>query len=174
MRVYRLTRSQWVARPLQRIFPFFAQPENLVLITPPSLGFRLLTPEPVNMEQGRHIDYTLRVLGLPIRWRTLISHYDPPHCFVDEQLAGPYSFWHHTHRFSEQRGGTLLEDEVRYALPALLPWPVTGIVHVLYVRPMLERIFHYRAQVYARLFGGSGSAAEPVATAGMVRGEGVL
>jgi len=93
---------------------------------------------------------------------------------VDEQLAGPYSFWHHTHRFSEQRGGTLLEDEVHYALPALLPWPVTGIVHALYVRPMLVRIFDYRAQVYARLFGGSGSAAEPVAPAGMVRGEGVL
>ena len=39
---------------------------------------------------------------------------------------------------------------------------------------MLVRIFDYRAQVYARLFGGSGSAAEPVAPAAMVRGEGVL
>jgi ligand-binding SRPBCC domain-containing protein len=174
MRVHRLTRRQWVARPLQRVFPFFAQPENLALITPPALAFRLLTPEPVIMEQGRHIDYTLHVLGLPTRWRTLISHFDPPLCFVDEQLAGPYSFWHHTHRFSEQRGGTLLEDEVRYALPVLLPWPVRDIVHALYVRPTLERIFDYRAQVYARLFGGGGSATEPAAPAGMVRGEGGL
>jgi ligand-binding SRPBCC domain-containing protein len=114
------------------------------------------------------------VLGLPTRWRSLISHYEPPHCFVDEQLAGPYSFWHHTHRFSEHRGGTLLEDEVRYALPVLLPWPVRDIVHALYVRPMLERIFNYRARVYTRLFGGGGSAAESAAPAGLISGEGAL
>ena len=75
MRCYTLQREQWVASPLQRIFPFFAQPENLALITPPSLGFRLLTPLPVEMEKGRIIDYTIRVIGLPIRWRTLITTY---------------------------------------------------------------------------------------------------
>lgn len=174
MRVYRLRRSQWVARPLQRVFPFFAQPENLALITPPALGFRLLTPQPVRMQQGCHIDYTLRTMGLPTRWRSLISHYEPPRCFVDEQLAGPYSFWHHTHRFSERHGGTLLEDEVRYALPVLLPWPVRDIVHALYVRPTLERIFDYRERVFARLFGGGGPATAAAAPAAVTREEGAL
>jgi ligand-binding SRPBCC domain-containing protein len=153
MRVYTLRREQWVAEPLERIFPFFAQPENLALITPPGLGFRLLTPRPVIMEKGRLIDYTIRLLGLRIRWRTLITRFDPPRCFVDEQLSGPYSFWHHTHRFEQRNGGTCLIDEVNYALPLLLAGPVGEMVHSLYVRPSLVRIFDYRQQVFASLFG---------------------
>lgn len=152
MRVYSLHREQWVARPLERVFPFFEQPENLALITPPSLGFRLLTPGPVRMEKGRVIDYTIRVLGLPTRWKTLISTYDPPWCFVDEQISGPYSFWHHTHRFEQRHGGTLLYDEVRYALPLVLMGPAGELVHTVYLRPTLERIFDYRRQVFASLF----------------------
>ena len=154
MRYYTLRRQQWVAAPLQRIFPFFAQPGNLALITPSSLDFRLLTPLPVNMEKGRIIDYTIRLAGLPVRWRTMITTYEPPRCFVDEQISGPYSFWHHTHRFEPRDGGTLLYDEVRYVLPMALIGPVRGLIHTLYVRPSLERIFDYREQVFTRLFGG--------------------
>ena len=155
MRCHTLQREQWVASPLQQIFPFFAQPENLALITPASLDFRLLSPQPVAMEKGRIIDYTIRVMGLPVRWRTLITTYDPPRCFVDEQLSGPYSFWHHTHRFEPRDGGTLLYDEVRYVLPMALIGPFRGLVHTLYVRPCLERIFDYREQVFDRLFGAN-------------------
>ena len=154
MRCHTLRREQWVAAPLQHIFPFSAQPENLALITPASLDFRLLTPLPVDMEKGRIIDYTIRLMGLPVRWRTMITSYEPPRCFVDEQICGPYSFWHHTHRFEPRDGGTLLYDEVRYVLPMALIGPVRGLIHTLYVRPSLERIFDYREQVFTRLFGG--------------------
>ena len=153
MRSYTLNREQWVASPPEQIFPFFAQPENLALITPASLEFRLLSPQPVYMENGRIIDYTIRLMGLPVRWRTLITTYDPPRCFVDEQISGPYSFWHHTHRFEPRDGGTLLYDEVRYVLPMMLVGPFRGLAHALYVRPYLERIFDYRERVFTRLFG---------------------
>ena len=106
------------------------------------------------MEKGRVIDYTIRVMGLPTRWQTLITRYDPPRCFVDEQLSGPYSFWHHTHRFEPRDGGTLLFDEVHYALPILLPGPARDLLHTLYLRPTLERIFDYRQQVFQDLFDG--------------------
>lgn len=159
MRVYTLQREQWVAEPLERVFPFFSRPENLALITPRSLGFRLLTPRPVNMEKGRTIDYTIRLLGLRVRWRTLITRYDPPRCFVDEQLSGPYSFWHHTHRFEHHNGGTLLNDEVHYALPMVLVGPARDLVHSLYVRPALLQIFDYRQQVFASLFGDARDSA---------------
>jgi ligand-binding SRPBCC domain-containing protein len=164
MHLYTLKREQWVASPLEQTFPFFARPENLARITPASLDFRLLSPQPVHMEQGRVIDYTIRLIGLPVRWRTLITTYEPHRCFVDEQIAGPYSFWHHTHRFAARDGGTLLHDEVRYVLPMPLIGPLRGLVHALYVRPYLERIFDHRAQVFARLFGarpgGAGLAAQ--------------
>ena len=144
-----------MARPLERVFQFFSQPENLALITPPTLDFRLLTPRPVAMEKGRTIDYTIRVMGLPIRWRTLITQFDPPWCFIDEQLSGPYSFWHHTHRFRQDKRETVLYDEVRYALPVALPAPLRELLHRLYVCPALEHIFDYRQQVFARLFGSA-------------------
>ena len=173
MRIHTLEREQWVARPLARVFPFFAQPENLALITPPGLDFQLLTPRPVCMEPGRVIDYTIRVLGVPTRWRTLITRYEPPWCFVDEQIAGPYSFWHHTHTFTEQDGGTLLQDAVRYALPFVLPGPAGEIAHALYVRPALERIFNYRAQLFSRLFGGDAPGGAHAAPAHPATGEGM-
>jgi len=171
MRVYTLQREQWVAEPLERIFPFFSQPENLALITPPSLGFRLLTPRPVNMEKGRIIDYTIRLLGLRVRWRTLITRYDPPRCFVDEQLSGPYSFWHHTHRFEHNNGGTLLNDEVHYALPMVLVGPARDLVHALYVRPVLVRIFDHRQQVFASLFGDAPDSAAQAPAPAIAREE---
>lgn len=163
--VHTLTREQWVARPLAEVFPFFEEPESLALITPPRMRFRVLTPSPVEMEQGRIIDYSLRVMGMPVRWRSLISTYDPPHCFVDEQLMGPYSFWHHTHRFDECQGGTRLTDVVRYALPALMPSPVAAAVHRLQVRPMLEEIFDYRGEQFRQRFGGGASHPMTDATA---------
>ena len=106
--VHTLERAQWLDRPPEEVFRFFERPENLAQVTPSSLDFRLLTPSPVPMGQGRIIDYTIRVAGVRVRWRTLVSTYDPPFCFVDEQLSGPYSFWHHTHRFEPRAGGTLM------------------------------------------------------------------
>ncbi len=154
MQLYTLEREQWLDRALDKVFPFFERPENLALITPPSLGFKLLTPSPVKMEQGRIIDYTIRVMGVRVRWRSLISNYDPPHCFVDEQLLGPYSFWHHTHRFEPSGNGTRLLDEVRYALPALLPVPMADAIQRWQVGPLLTQIFDYRQCQFERLFGG--------------------
>ncbi len=155
LRVYELNQEQCVDRPLERVFAFFERPENLALITPPSLDFQLLTPSPVAMEQGRIIDYTIRVLGMQVRWRSLISTYRPPQCFVNEQLLGPYSFWHHTHRFAAEGTGTRLIDEVRYALPAFLPRPLAAAVHRWHVQATLQHIFDYRREQIRRLFGGA-------------------
>jgi hypothetical protein len=152
MKLHSLQREQWVPRALESIYPFFEKPENLALITPQSLDFRLLTPSPVVIEQGRIIDYTIRFKGVPIRWRSIISTHKPPFCFVDEQLKGPYSFWHHTHQFRPEKGGTLLIDEVRYALPLYIPGVVSRWMHRVFVRPELERIFDYRRARFEHLF----------------------
>lgn len=144
MKTYTLTAEQFVPRPLAEVFAFFERPENLAKITPPSLGFVIVTPTPIAMKADALIDYTIKVMGVRLRWRTLISHYDPPHAFVDEQINGPYRLWHHRHSFREVEGGTLISDEVKYALPLGI---LGRIAHSLFVKRQLRGIFAYRAEV---------------------------
>lgn len=149
MKVFALQRQHLVRRPHREVFRFFEQPENLATITPPWLGFRIVTPSPVTMKKGAVIDYTITIAGKRIRWQSLISAYDPPYKFVDDQLRGPYTLWRHTHTFSETDGGTIISDEVHYALPF---GPVGRIAHALFVQRQLETIFDYRARVIDQLF----------------------
>ena len=146
---YRLERSQIVPRTLEEVFPFYADPGNLSRLTPGWLGFTVLTPE-VEMRAGARIDYRVRPLGVPQRWTSLISVWDPPHRFVDEQVHGPYSRWHHLHEFRAVEGGTEIRDTVTYALPL---GPLGRLAHALLVRHQLRAIFEYRERRVNELFG---------------------
>lgn len=126
--------------PIDRVFAFFSDAENLERITPPELGFRITTPGPVELHQGALIEYRLSLFVASFAWRTEITLWRPPHEFVDTQLDGPYAQWIHAHRFSETPGGTLIEDEVRWRLPV----PVLGEIAYPLVRLQLARIFSYR------------------------------
>ncbi len=148
--MYTLERTLVVPRPIDEVFPFFADAANLERLTPPLVGFTILTPPPIVMKAGTLIDYRIRVNGIPLRWRTLIESFDPPHSFVDTQLRGPYAHWHHTHTFREVPGGTELGDRVEYALPL---GPLGKIAHALFVKRQLRTIFDYRSQVMRELFG---------------------
>jgi ligand-binding SRPBCC domain-containing protein len=154
-----LYRRQWVPRPLHETFMFFERPENLSLITPPQLEFRILTPEPIRMAQGLTIDYTLRVLGVRRHWRSLISEYDPPNSFRDVQVIGPYRLWDHRHRFWREHRGTVIEDFVVYKLPL---GPVGLLLNRFVVRRQLEAIFDFRqAQIAILLAHAEESAISP-------------
>ena len=136
----------WLPRSRDEVFPFFADARNLSEITPPWVQFQVLTPAPIVMRPGTLIDYRIRVHGLPIRWRTEITEWNPPHSFVDVQLRGPYTLWHHTHMFEEKDGGTLCIDKVTYR-------PRGGaIINRLFVRKDVQRIFAYRRKRLLELF----------------------
>jgi ligand-binding SRPBCC domain-containing protein len=147
------------------LFPFFAAAENLERITPPWLNFRILSPSPVLMQKGRLIDYSLRLHGLPLRWRSEISTWEPPHRFVDTQVRGPYRQWVHTHTFTEVAGGTLCEDDVNYAVPGGR-W-----VDTIFVRPQLTRIFAYRQKVLQQVFAKESIQAPPSTVPSHLRAE---
>ena len=145
---YSISRRVWVPRPLIKVFPFFADAENLQRLTPPELAFRIDSRLPIAMKAGALIEYTIGLHRIPMKWRTEITSWDPPHSFEDTQLSGPYKKWVHTHRFTENAGGTIIEDRVAYALPFGF---LGRIVHPLVAR-QLKRIFDYRETVLFKLF----------------------
>lgn len=141
---------QDLPRPRSEVFPFFADPANLETLTPPWLGFEVLTPLPLPRGEGALFEYRIRVRGLSLRWRTLIEVFIPGERFVDRQVAGPYALWHHTHRFEDlPDGGTRMTDQVRYRVG----WGLLGLmVTALWVRRDIAKIFAYRKQVLAEQF----------------------
>lgn len=149
MKIYMLRREQIIHRSLDEVFAFFERPDNLADITPPKMGFNILTPQPLEMRAGAVFDYVVTIMGINQFWRTLIEQYDPPHSFVDIQLSGPYRLWHHTHQFESHEQGTLVRDIVRYILPF---GPVGRLAHPLVVRPQLERIFTFRNRAIDAIF----------------------
>lgn len=143
---YTLIREQLIPRPLDEVFPFFADAANLQKITPAWLHFRILTPLPMEMRAGALLDYQIRLFGLPLNWQTRIEEFTPGVSFVDTQIRGPYRRWHHTHEFFSVPDGTQMRDTVLYEMPF---GPLGTITHALAVRHMLRRIFDYRYQVIA-------------------------
>ena len=99
------------------------------------------------MGVGALIDYRISLHGLPLRWRTKITDWEPPFRFVDEQIKGPFQRWTHEHRFEKSGQGTLCHDRVRYSI---LGGP---IIQRLFVERDVKRIFAFRAAKLTQLFG---------------------
>ncbi len=145
-----LEKSTNIEQPRDLTFSFFSDTANLDKITPSWLNFKILTPLPIKMQKGAIIDYQLKLYGLPVKWRTEITEWEPPHRFVDVQVSGPYHLWVHEHIFEELDGSTRMIDRVQYAAPG---GPLEPIVHTLFVRRDVERIFNYREAALAKIFG---------------------
>lgn len=140
--LYQLSTWQWLPRPQDEVFSFFADALNLERITPAFLRFRVLTRPPIAMARGTLIDYRLKLHGVPVSWRTEITAWDPPHRFCDVQMRGPYREWVHTHTFEPKDGGTMVHDVVQYRLRG--PDAATRLIHQVLVGPDTRRIFEHR------------------------------
>ena len=145
-RAYRLETTVWLPREISEVFAFFSDARNLNLITPQWIRFRIKTPTPVVMKPGLLLDYQLRMHGMPMRWRSEITVWDPPHRFVDEQRKGPYHRWIHEHLFQEKDCGTEVIDRVDYVVPG------GRLVHRLLVKGDVTSIFRYRRRKLVEIF----------------------
>lgn len=160
---YSFRSEQWLPYPVEAVFAFFADPENLPALMPPWQHARLesvtLTAPPRSgttkslskaAGTGSRIALSLQMLPfLPIRtrWDAEIVQFEANHSFSDRQVSGPFAFWQHYHRFlSLDRNGpsvTVLTDEVAYDLPLSL---LGNIAHSLFVRRQIEKTFAFRRE----------------------------
>ncbi len=145
-RGHTLSTELQVAEAPADVFKFFSDPFQLETITPPWLHFSVESTEPIVMAEATLIDYRLRIHGLPIRWRSVISVWEPGVRFVDEQVRGPYRYWRHEHTFEPHGDGTIVRDVVRYAVP------FGRLLHPLFVKHELRRIFAYRHRRLSTIF----------------------
>jgi ligand-binding SRPBCC domain-containing protein len=141
-----------VASDIDTTWKFFSLADNLPKITPPWLKFTLVSCPKI--ELNTQLDYTIRWMGFPIRWRTLIIDWNPPYKFIDLQIRGPYTLWHHEHTFTPTANGVRCTDRVIYKLPVPL---VRRIIHPLVVRRQLLEIFRFRRNAIARSLGWAGA-----------------
>ncbi len=146
MKTFHFKTEQTLDQPISEVFEFFSDAHNLALITPPWLRFEVLTPAPIQMSPGTRIDYRLRLRGIPLRWQSEITEWNPPYAFADEQRRGPYRLWRHTHTFDETESGVVIRDSVEYAI-----WG-GGLVNKFFVHPDIEKIFAYRATQLDEIF----------------------
>lgn len=148
----------WLARSRPEVFAFFADPQNLVRLTPPRLRLRILSP-PTTLAAGAVLDLRIAWLGIPLPWRVYIREYDPPYRFVDVQVRGPWARWEHRHVFLAEGGGTWMEDRLTYRPPL---GPLGRLAHALALERQVRALWAYRQRRLAELL-------VPVATPGPSR-----
>ena len=149
---HELHRTTFLRNDLPEVFAFFKDPGNLARLTPPWLGFTIISTTDREVREGTEIEYRIVLHRIPIRWRSRITEYRDNSHFADEQLTGPYAEWHHTHAFRSVDGGVEMTDTVRYRLPF---GPLGRLVHWLVVRHQLRAIFDYRTQAITEYFGAT-------------------
>ncbi|NUN10481.1 MAG: SRPBCC family protein [Ignavibacteriaceae bacterium] len=150
--MHELRRKQKLPISLEQGWDFLSSPENLKKITPPHMGFEILSGfSGEKMYAGMIINYIVKPFpGVPMNWTTEITHVSEPNYFVDEQRFGPYTFWHHKHFIKEIPGGVEMEDLIHYKLPF---GPIGKLVNALIVKHQLNGIFRYREKVLTEMFG---------------------
>ncbi|PKP53400.1 MAG: hypothetical protein CVT92_04475 [Bacteroidetes bacterium HGW-Bacteroidetes-1] len=153
--MYQIKQTIRIKGSLEEVWDFFSSPKNLKKISPPYMGFNIITGGEEKMYPGQIITYRLKaVAGIPLNWITEITHVERMKFFVDEQRFGPYSMWHHEHHFKETEGGVEMTDIVSYVLPLGL---LGNFAHAIFVNARLKEIFDYRSKVMGQYFEVLGS-----------------
>jgi len=151
MKKYVLYRETVLPITMLAAWDFFSNPVNLSKITPAEMDFRVVSENlPSHIHNGLVIKYVVRPLaGIPLKWVSQISSVNAPYMFVDEQLKGPYAYWHHEHTFEEKNGNVLMKDKVTYSVP----FGILGqLANKLIVKSKLNEIFDYRTKIILEIF----------------------
>ena len=151
MKVHTLEQEQFVPISLEEAWSFFSSPRNLLEMTPPEMGFRIVSLPSETLYEGEIIRYSVKVMpGFWIPWVSEIKVLREGESFIDDQISGPFKFWHHRHSFEEKDGGTVVRDLINYSVGF---WPFGEIAHALFVKKQLGKMFQHRRKTLEEKFG---------------------
>lgn len=161
--------EQWLPQPVEAVFAFFADPDNLPKLTPAWQKARIeeasVIPPPRSAISGSAVKaagagsrLTLSFRPFPylpfrVRWVAEIADFVWNDYFRDRQVSGPFAYWDHTHRLrAVDREGlnvTLVVDDVEYEMPF---GPLGKLAHSLFLRRQIQHAFAFRQRKIAKIF----------------------
>ncbi|MDZ7847637.1 MAG: SRPBCC family protein [Owenweeksia sp.] len=98
--MYRFSQTQHIKAPLSQVWNFYSNPANLQKLMPPTMAFEMLNPPPEKMYAGLLLRYRVAPIGgIKLPWTSKITQISEGEYFADEQVEGPFRYWHHEHRF---------------------------------------------------------------------------
>jgi ligand-binding SRPBCC domain-containing protein len=151
--------ESFIAASPERVFAFHERRDAFAVLTPWWSGARVVRMAP-SLRPGER---ALLVLGrgpLSVEWEAVHEVYEPPKCFVESQVRGPFRSWRHRHLVLPEGDGAWLRDELEYALPGGSLEPVLNLA----LRTFLGRLFAYRHRITRQM----------VLTPSLVRGRAAL
>lgn len=170
---HQIRMQQWVPYPIEQVFAFFANPQNLPPLMPNWQKARIdtaaIVPPPGRPQQhaqtaagvGTLMTISFRpVPFLPLRmqWQARIAAFAEDDHFCDEQLSGPFAYWLHCHRVEavSQEGvtGTLVTDDVTYEMKFGL---LGDLANLLGGALQMRSLFRYRQRQLLKLLGAAHS-----------------
>jgi ligand-binding SRPBCC domain-containing protein len=158
--------EQWVPFPVEKVFLFFADPQNLPRIMPPATAtrlveLRLISPPgasaggPALAGVGSEIVTSFRVsayLFVRAEWIAEITEFEWNHHFADEQRRGPFKSFHHRHELAAENregiSGTRVRDVIIYDVGF---GALGSLADKFFVRRQMEKTFAYRQQALEKL-----------------------
>lgn len=151
MKIYTLHKTQKLPITVDEAWAFLCNPANLSKLTPPKMNMTIISMEDRPIYAGQVLQYSVTPLpGFKTKWISEITQFKDRDYFVDVQLYGPYSFWHHKHFIRAIEGGVEMEDLIHYKVP--LGW-LGQLVQPIIVKPKLEDVFNFRKTQLEAIFG---------------------
>lgn len=167
---YTFQTEQWVPYPVELVFAFFANPENLARLMPAwqrprieEASYVAPPPRPAEPDPARRFhsfaagagsQFTISFRPFPyspirMPWEAYITEFEWNDHFCDEQRRGPFGYWRHCHRVAEEpRGdmaGTRIADDLAYELPfSFFTERANSLANSLIVARQIKSIFKFR------------------------------
>ena len=151
MKLYTVHKKQKLPISINEAWAFLSDSSNLSLLTPKEMNFTIISKDQKPMYAGQVIQYSVTpIAGVKTKWISEITHLKKGNYFIDVQLFGPYSFWHHKHFIKEIEGGVIMEDVIHYKPPFGF---VGVLLNFLFINSKLNSIFKHRELELIKTFG---------------------